>query len=167
MKYSKIEDLRISNKISIRKMARELEMSDSGYSRMIENETCSVSVLERIANYFKLPITYFFDEKELKVYAENSSHLLVEDSAGPDYFTLKERNQILESKLSETSEKLLEAKDTIIKLLSGNFNNEILTDNEPEQNGKRNKTRVKGFRGMNSAQFQLLITKMITDANQR
>ena len=53
MKYSKIEELRMLKNISIRKIAKELEMSDTGYTRMIQNETCTVSVLERIANYFQ------------------------------------------------------------------------------------------------------------------
>lgn len=160
MKYSKIEELRMLKNISTRRIAKELEMSDTGYTRMIQNETCTVSVLEKIAKYFDVPITTFLEERETKIYAENSSQYSVEDSAVPEIILLREKNESLKNKLAETSEKLLEAKDTIIKLLTGSFNNDSLTDNEDE-NKKGRRTKVRGLGSLNNPKVQMLLNQIL------
>ncbi len=63
MNYRKIRKLQEITKVSNRKIAKYLQMSDVGYGKMLDNETCTVATLEAIASFFKKPVSYFFDEK--------------------------------------------------------------------------------------------------------
>jgi len=67
LNYNKLEILREQKKVNKRKIAKQINMSDVGYAKMIENKSCDVATLEAIANYFKVPITYFFDKDENEV----------------------------------------------------------------------------------------------------
>jgi transcriptional regulator with XRE-family HTH domain len=64
MNYSKIRQLQKMNKVSNREISVVVGLTDTGYGKMLENETCTVSTLEKIATYFKVPVSYFFDLEE-------------------------------------------------------------------------------------------------------
>lgn len=63
LKYSKIENLTIEKKISQTKIAQIIGMTREGYGRMLRDKTMKVSILEKIASIFEVPITYFFEEE--------------------------------------------------------------------------------------------------------
>ena len=64
MDYSKIKYLQRSNKVSEVGMGDILGISGPGFTKMMINKTCTVEYLEKIADHFKKPITYFFDREE-------------------------------------------------------------------------------------------------------
>ena len=39
-------------------------MSDTGYAKMMANQSCDVATLEAIAKYFKVPVSYFFEDEK-------------------------------------------------------------------------------------------------------
>lgn len=61
MNYNKIIELQQQKKVSNRKLAETIGMSDVGYGKMLANESCDVRTLEAIAKFFKVPINYFFE----------------------------------------------------------------------------------------------------------
>lgn len=48
----------------------ELGMSAMGYKQMIDNKTIKVSTLEKIAEIFNLPTSYFFEDSKENLTAE-------------------------------------------------------------------------------------------------
>jgi transcriptional regulator with XRE-family HTH domain len=64
LNYSKIKILQEQNKVSNRKIAKVIGMSDVGYGKMLEKKSCDVATLEAIARFFKVPVAYFFYENE-------------------------------------------------------------------------------------------------------
>lgn len=58
----KINFLIFKRKIKLLDLAIYLKISDVGLRKMIKNDSFKADVLYKIANYFKLPIGYFFDE---------------------------------------------------------------------------------------------------------
>jgi transcriptional regulator with XRE-family HTH domain len=63
MKYSKLENLRKEKKVTYQNLADHLGISRQGLSKMIKNKTCTVEVLERLADYFGVSILWFFDKE--------------------------------------------------------------------------------------------------------
>ena len=59
--YNKIELLKKERKVSKKKLCEIIDISPQGYAKMIINDTIQVKMLQKIADYFGLPITYFFD----------------------------------------------------------------------------------------------------------
>lgn len=64
MNYNKIKILQEQEKVSNRKIAKEIGMSDVGYGKMLDKKSCDVATLEAIARFFKVSVSYFFDEDE-------------------------------------------------------------------------------------------------------
>lgn len=62
MKYNKIVELQKQKKVSNRKIAESIGMSDVGFGKMLTNESCDVRTLEAIAKFFKVPVSYFFED---------------------------------------------------------------------------------------------------------
>ena len=50
--HSKIKEMQVQRKLSNRKFARMIKMSDTGYAKMIENKTCKMEKLKTIADFF-------------------------------------------------------------------------------------------------------------------
>ena len=73
LNYSKITDLQKENKVSNREIAAYLKMSGVGYGKMLEKKTCTVSIIEMIAVFFKKPLSYFFDDFHLDITNEPTS----------------------------------------------------------------------------------------------
>lgn len=63
MNYSKIDNLRLQKKVSIRLFSKAIGMSGPGYAKMIANQSCDVATLEAIAKYYKVPVSYFFEDE--------------------------------------------------------------------------------------------------------
>lgn len=115
MNYSKLRQLQKMNKISNREISVVVGLTDTGYGKMLENETCTVSTLEKIANYFKVPVSYFFDEQKPLTYAENERSNVANEPC-PFCEVLKAKNEGLEA--------LLEAKNETIAALRGDAKKE-------------------------------------------
>lgn len=79
MNYNKLGELQTKKNVSNREIAKELEISDTGYKKMIENQTLTVKVLEKLADFYKVSISVFFDDKPLSLYPENNEMRIVED----------------------------------------------------------------------------------------
>ncbi len=62
MNYNKIRELCVDKRISLRKLAAKIEMSQPGFMRMLKSESMSVSTLEKIAKALKTPPGDFFDD---------------------------------------------------------------------------------------------------------
>ncbi len=63
LNYRKIEEMQLLNKVSDRGMGRILSMSGSGYGNMMKRKTMTVEVLEKIAEFFDVPVEHFFTEE--------------------------------------------------------------------------------------------------------
>ena len=61
MDYNNVWSLINKAEKSKRAMAKIVGMSAQGFNTMMDNKTMSVDVIEKIANHFKLPLSYFFD----------------------------------------------------------------------------------------------------------
>lgn len=64
----KIDDLIKKKGVRKSDFLLEIGMSNSGFNDTLKNGSIKVSILEKIAKYFSVPITYFFeDEGEYKL----------------------------------------------------------------------------------------------------
>ncbi len=59
----KIRDLCKKNRITLKRLAEDIEMTDAGVQYILNNNTTSLDNLYKIASYFKVHIGYFFDEE--------------------------------------------------------------------------------------------------------
>lgn len=67
MKYHIIKPLLEEKKISIKKIAKDIGVSEQGFHKFIREQNMKVKVLEKLAKELELPISHFFDEdKEIE-----------------------------------------------------------------------------------------------------
>lgn len=66
MIYNKIEYLLRKKNRTQKDLIFYLKMSRQGFYTMIENKTMKVSVLEKMSEFFNVPISYWFEEKDIK-----------------------------------------------------------------------------------------------------
>lgn len=100
MNYNKLKSALSEKKITIEKFCQELGMSTGGFHMMIRNETMKVSLLERIAEYLDVPVSYFFEESTLPTKLSNTSAV----SSG-----------LKSDRLNRAVEQLIKAKDDQIQ----------------------------------------------------
>jgi transcriptional regulator with XRE-family HTH domain len=104
LNYSKIKILQEQNKVSNRKIAKVISMSDVGYGKMLEKKSCDVATLEAIARFFKVPVAYFFDENEKPL--DTSEPCLDCKQKQKEIDELKEENIEIKNKYIECLEQL-------------------------------------------------------------
>lgn len=109
MNYNKIRSLQKTNKVSNREIATEIGMSDTGYGKMLDNETCDIKTIEKIAKYFRVSVSFFFDEKDSIVYPSIEKLNVIEDGCG--MCTVKD------AEISKLKSDLMAIKDKYIYLL--------------------------------------------------
>lgn len=63
MNYKKLIDLVKEENLSDNKIARVMDMSGTGYRDMLKNKSMKVDTLEKVANHFKVPVSYFFEDQ--------------------------------------------------------------------------------------------------------
>ncbi len=63
MDFNKLEQLKKLKKISYEELSIQIGMSKNGLNKAVNNKEVKVSTLEKLANYFGVPISYFFDSK--------------------------------------------------------------------------------------------------------
>lgn len=104
--YNRIRELRYQNKVTEEELAAAIGLSIGGYQKMMKLETCTVSRLETIADFFKVPVTYFFEEdlpsnydpraeKKQTVKEKRGSYLNCKDCAEKDR-TIKAQHKTIE-----------------------------------------------------------------------
>ena len=76
MNYSRITLLKDQHRTQRKEMAELLGVTTAGYDNMMKKETFTVKNLEIIANYFKVPITYFFDENKTLTQTEEPGNCI-------------------------------------------------------------------------------------------
>ena len=64
MDYNKLWSLINEKNLSKGAAARVVGMSTTGFIQMMDRKTMAVSTLEKFADYFHVPIAYFFSEYE-------------------------------------------------------------------------------------------------------
>ncbi len=99
MHYNKIRLLQEREKVSNRKIARAIGMSDVGYAKMLEKESCDVTTIEAIANFFKLPVSYFFDVEIEK--AQTKKTLREDNTRITECIECKEKQKRIEEQKEE------------------------------------------------------------------
>ena len=63
---SRIRKLIEDRKLTIREFAEKINISEPGIHNMFRTHDMKVSTLQKIADYFDVPITYFFDDIDTK-----------------------------------------------------------------------------------------------------
>lgn len=64
MDYDKLISLMNKENLSNRAMAKIVNMTVGGFIPMLKNKTMKVETLEKLANHFQKPISYFFEDTE-------------------------------------------------------------------------------------------------------
>lgn len=67
MDYNKVWSLINGKNLSQNKISRILDLSSTGFKLMMDRRTMTVATLEKLAEYFDKPVSYFFDEEENEV----------------------------------------------------------------------------------------------------
>jgi len=63
---SRVRKLIDNKKITVREFAEKIGVSEPGIHNMFRTNDMKVSTLQKIADYFDVPITYFFDDIDAK-----------------------------------------------------------------------------------------------------
>ena len=87
MNYFSIKE-KIHEKLTLKSenykdLVTELELSETGFHQMFSRETLRISVLEKIAIYLDVPITYFFDDLGTE---KNISNVMYQNNNGKRNF---------------------------------------------------------------------------------
>jgi transcriptional regulator with XRE-family HTH domain len=77
---SKIHKLRIGKKLSMRELGEKIGVSHAHISKLESGiNSPSVELLEKLAEYFDIDVTYFFiSEEDEKIFSDNEKSLLYE-----------------------------------------------------------------------------------------
>ncbi len=59
---NKVRKLCDTRKVTQKHLAEKIGASPTGFSQMLSNETMQVKTLQAIADYFKVPIAWFFED---------------------------------------------------------------------------------------------------------
>jgi transcriptional regulator with XRE-family HTH domain len=60
---NKIKFICNTNKVTLKQLAKEINVSETGLHQMITNNTMKVETLQRIADYLEVPIVTFFEDE--------------------------------------------------------------------------------------------------------
>jgi len=63
---SRIRKLIDDNNLTVKGLAEKIGVSEPGLHNMLRTFDMKVSTLQKIADYFEVPITYFFDDIDTK-----------------------------------------------------------------------------------------------------
>ena len=61
---NRIKKLIDDNNLTIRGVAEKIGISEPGIHNMFRSQDMKVSTLQKIADFFEVPITYFFDDDD-------------------------------------------------------------------------------------------------------
>ncbi len=104
----KVNLLLAENKISMTKLCESIGMTVNGYSKMWKNRSIKVDTIQKIADYFKVPLSHFFST--LDVTSSESYKLGLENTEVNEF--REKYIKALESE-NELLKKLLEREKTM------------------------------------------------------
>lgn len=90
LNLGKIKQLSKEKGMSLVELSVQLGMSKQSLFKIIRENTTKISTLEQIANYFGVPLNYFFDD-----YEENQNQQELTDQERNELVILRERVQSL------------------------------------------------------------------------
>jgi len=119
MNYSKIKILLESKKITVKKLAEKIGISEIGLHKMMNNQSMRIDVIEKIAEFLEVPVSYFFEENPVPC-EKTKTHNVIQNGNGINNnmsITLK-NNEIDKLKTeNEFLKKQVKDKEEIIELL--------------------------------------------------
>ena len=120
---SKIEQLIIDNKLTKKSFCEKVSISVQGLDNILKKSAIRSSKLERIADFFKLPIDYFFD-RDINVDNSIGHHVNGNGNKVSGDITLSECKNELEKLrlLIKEKEERIKDKDEMIALLKQQLN---------------------------------------------
>ena len=65
LNLSKIRDLAREKNFTLKKIAKDLKLTENGLNRIIKLNRTKQDTLERLAKYFNVPITYFNEDYQI------------------------------------------------------------------------------------------------------
>lgn len=105
----RIKDLLAEKKVTKKKLAESVGVTAIGLDGIISGSNVRAGNLEKIADFFRLPIDYFFDrEVEIKSMGQNEDESSLSDNI-QDGISLKKENELLK--------KIIEEKERLIQVL--------------------------------------------------
>lgn len=127
----KIKGLLKENKMSLRKLAADVGITEQGLQKLIRENSTKVDTLEAIARIFKVPVSYFFDnesptngnaatvkgDNNLLIGGDNHGTINKLSRCEQNVELLKMQVEHLKSHLAEKEKQILD-KERIIELLS-------------------------------------------------
>ncbi len=102
MNYNKIKFLADQNKITLKQICAQIDITEQGLQRMFSNNSMKIDTLEKIATVLNVPVAYFFSEEGFKnvVYSATSQ---AEDAAA-----LRLENSRLLKEISDLKTKIIQ-----------------------------------------------------------
>lgn len=102
MKYSKIQYLLDSNKNLIKKdLLKKVGKSNWGFNEMVKKRSMRVDVLEKMSEYFNVPISYWFQEEENISTFNESETTYVKLKKEQEMKALEKAMELLETELDQ------------------------------------------------------------------
>ena len=120
----KIKTLQKNTKVSTEELAVVIGLSKVGLEKIFRLKSCKVSTLEKLANYFKVPVSYFFDEPQLKT-------LVAEETLNVAYEPCP-NCAAMQAKIDKLNDDLIASQKETIAALKGEVKKEI-----PPTNSKK------------------------------
>lgn len=124
-RIEKVKDLLRSNKLTQANLADEVGILRQNLNKILNTGSCSVDNLEKIADYFQLPIDYFF-ERNVKVHYRDffvKDGIEFEPDNADCNVRIKEQAKEIEhlTVLLEEKEKALQDKERTIQILMNRY----------------------------------------------
>lgn len=142
---SNIRELCIQKNITLKELSEEIGISQNGLQRILKDNSTRIDTLEKIASFFEVPITYFFQDDEEGV---------------SETVELKTENENLKKRIAELEEELLEDKRTIVKFLTDQGSPGILSISKKDKDGNIDITfRMPNGKLINAKEITPLIDK--------
>src|SRR5690242_10012380 len=106
MDYNRLKDLLKERKISVKKLAELIGMSEAGLYQSMKNDTMTIKVLESISEILRVPMRVFWENCDISQKSVGR--------VGPD---VESKGEDLRGKVIALQDELLAEKDRVIKLL--------------------------------------------------
>lgn len=94
-----IRELCSQKHITLKKLANEINVTENGLQAIFKNNTTSIDTLLKIANYFKVPVGYFFTDDNtstMNAVGEPETKYNTDCNCDELKSTLATKNQIIE-----------------------------------------------------------------------
>ena len=97
----KVQILLVQSDTSITKLCEGIGMTVNGYQKMWKNRSIKVETIQRIAAFFKVPLSHFFSNPATSVYEIGTSDAGVEEMKEKYIQALESENRLLKQLLDQ------------------------------------------------------------------